>query len=392
MALTQVKTSGIAADAVTGAKVADDQIDSEHYIAASIDNEHLANNAVDTDEIADDAVTLAKMDALARGKLIVGDSSGNPSALAAGSDNYVLTMDANGDAGWEAAAGGGATINNATANELVTVASTTTQLDAEANLTFDGTSLVLTGDQMIKANDAAAKLKFKSGNVASDDEELGSVTWQSSADNVNASIAAHRATWANDGYLVFKTASSGTLSEQLRIDRFGNLDVARGNIEIKTAGKGIDFSATSNSAGTMSSELLDDYEEGTFTGTWTAYTSGCSTTQTSTNHYTKIGRQVTCWINASNMSLVGGSGPVKMEGLPFATSSSLGGGATGTAPLTYKVGFDTDMHYTFYTWQSVSFFLGYRSRNGTTWQAWDITEWDTAGAYCQMTFTYFTDS
>lgn len=43
------------------------------------------------------------------------------------------------------AGGGGTTINNATANELVTVAATTTELDAEANLTFDGTTLTLTG-------------------------------------------------------------------------------------------------------------------------------------------------------------------------------------------------------------------------------------------------------
>ena len=35
-------------------------------------------------------------------------------------------------------------LNNATANELVTVGSTTTELDAEANLTFDGSQLVLT--------------------------------------------------------------------------------------------------------------------------------------------------------------------------------------------------------------------------------------------------------
>ena len=54
-------------------------------------------------------------------------------------DNYVLTVDSNGDCGWEAAVSG-ATINNATANELVTVASTTTQLDAEASLTFEDTT------------------------------------------------------------------------------------------------------------------------------------------------------------------------------------------------------------------------------------------------------------
>jgi hypothetical protein len=149
MALTQVKTAGIAADAVTGAKVADDQIDSEHYIAASIDNEHLANNAVDTDEIADDAVTLAKMDALARGKLIVGDSSGNPSALAAGSDNHVLTMDSNGDCGWEAASAGAA-LTGSTNNEVVTVTGANA-MTGESGLTFDGTHLSITDGDLVIA-------------------------------------------------------------------------------------------------------------------------------------------------------------------------------------------------------------------------------------------------
>jgi len=109
---------------IDNAHIADDAIDSEHYAAGSIDNEHLANNAVDTDEIADDAVTLAKMDALARGKLIVGDSSGNPSALAAGSDNYVLTMDSNGDAGWEAAAAGGEILQVATVQSTTSLTAT----------------------------------------------------------------------------------------------------------------------------------------------------------------------------------------------------------------------------------------------------------------------------
>ena len=37
-------------------------------------------------------------------------------------------------------------LNNATANELVTIGATTTELDAEANLTFDGTTLTVTGN------------------------------------------------------------------------------------------------------------------------------------------------------------------------------------------------------------------------------------------------------
>tara|TARA_Y100000114_G_scaffold24236_1_gene19943 strand:+ start:298 stop:1074 length:777 start_codon:yes stop_codon:yes gene_type:complete len=40
-------------------------------------------------------------------------------------------------------------LNGATANELVTVGSTTTELDAEANLTFDGTTLAVSGNVTI---------------------------------------------------------------------------------------------------------------------------------------------------------------------------------------------------------------------------------------------------
>ena len=91
-----VVTAGINADAVTGAKIADDAIDSEHYTDGSIDTAH----------IADDQVTLAKMAGLARGKLIYGDSSGNPAALTVGSANQVLTADGT-DVAWAAAAAGG---------------------------------------------------------------------------------------------------------------------------------------------------------------------------------------------------------------------------------------------------------------------------------------------
>ena len=91
----EVKTADIAADAVTGAKIADDAIDSEHYTDGSIDTAH----------IADDQVTLAKMAGLARGKIIYGDSSGNPAALAIGSNGQTLVSDGT-DISWGAAAAG----------------------------------------------------------------------------------------------------------------------------------------------------------------------------------------------------------------------------------------------------------------------------------------------
>ncbi len=53
----------------------------------------------------------------------------------------------------EQSAGAVTALNNATANELVTVGSTTTELDAEANLTFDGSTLALTGDLNVGSGD-----------------------------------------------------------------------------------------------------------------------------------------------------------------------------------------------------------------------------------------------
>ena len=91
----EVKTADIAADAVTGAKIADDQIDSEHYIDGSIDTAH----------IGDDQVTLAKMAGIARGKIIYGDSSGNPAVLTVGSADQVLKSDGT-DISWGDAAAG----------------------------------------------------------------------------------------------------------------------------------------------------------------------------------------------------------------------------------------------------------------------------------------------
>ena len=63
--------------------------------------------------------------------------------------------------------------------------------------------------------------------------------------------------------------------------------ITGGNLKFPS-GKGIDFSSTSNSSGTMTSELLDDYEEGTWTptinvGTYTTFL---------TSRYIKIGRLV----------------------------------------------------------------------------------------------------
>tara|TARA_R110002051_G_scaffold183827_1_gene253330 strand:+ start:129 stop:929 length:801 start_codon:yes stop_codon:yes gene_type:complete len=56
--------------------------------------------------VADNAVTLAKMAGITRGSIIVGDASGDPSALGVGSNTHILTSDGT-DAAWTAPAASG---------------------------------------------------------------------------------------------------------------------------------------------------------------------------------------------------------------------------------------------------------------------------------------------
>ena len=83
------------------------------------------------------------------------------------------------------------------------------------------------------------------------------------------------------------------------------------------SGQGIDFSATSDGSGTMSSELFDDYEEGTWTPTNTA-----GITLTSTTWYSKIGNAVTinAFINIPSNSSASGC---QLQGFPFALSGTV---------------------------------------------------------------------
>ncbi len=79
------------------------------------------------------------MAGLTRGSMIIGNASGDPAELTKGSANYVLTSDGT-DIAWAASSAAVTALNNATANEIVTVGSTTTELDAESTLTFQATS------------------------------------------------------------------------------------------------------------------------------------------------------------------------------------------------------------------------------------------------------------
>ena len=79
-----------------------------------------------------------------------------------GTDGQVLTSGGAGAAvAWEDASEGTVTaINNATANELTTIGSTTTELDAEANLTFTGSALTCIGTVTVGVDNTGHDVKY----------------------------------------------------------------------------------------------------------------------------------------------------------------------------------------------------------------------------------------
>ncbi len=87
-----IDNAHIAADAVTGAKIADDAIDSEHYTNGSIDAAHLSTNCVSSAKIVDNAITLAKLEDGTQGDVLYYGASGAPARLAKGTAGQHLTM------------------------------------------------------------------------------------------------------------------------------------------------------------------------------------------------------------------------------------------------------------------------------------------------------------
>lgn len=108
-------------------------------------------------------------------------------------------------------------------------------------------------------------------------------------------------------------------AETARFDSAGDLTLQTGNLKVATAGKGIDFSANTSAAG-MTSELLNDYEE----GTWTPVVRGMSTAgtyelQNAYGKYVKVGDllMIEAYIQLASVITGGGTGNLGITGLPF---------------------------------------------------------------------------
>jgi len=118
------------------------------------------------------------------------------------------------------------------------------------------------------------------------------------------------------------------LNDVMRLDYNGNVTISNGTLIMGTSGEGIDFSANANAAG-MTSELLDDYEEGTWTPVFTP-TTGAFTSVTydglTAGQYTKIGNTVffTGRIRTDAITVGSASGALYISGFPLTVSGSPG--------------------------------------------------------------------
>ncbi len=236
MALTKVSTDGVKDDAITKSKIPANQIEASELADNAVDTNSIATQAVTNAKLGDNAVTGAK---ISNGAVVAGKIGSGAVGVNEIADNAVSAS--------KLASGVQTTVNNNANNKVITGSDTANTLEAEANLTFDGG-----GQLSIAHTDPKIALVDTTNNTDS---------YIFTDDNGSLRLQADQNSEAPDTRVRIQT--DGT--ERVSID--SNLKILDGDLIIGTDGHGIDFSAqtTAGSNYTKDSELLDHYEEGTFT-------------------------------------------------------------------------------------------------------------------------------
>ena len=110
--------------------------------------------------------------------------------------------------------------------------------------------------------------------------------------------------------------NGGSYAETMRVGTNGQITIQDGDLVIGTAGHGIDFSSSSDGAGSVSvsNEVLSDYDEGTWTPGFAALGDAGSTIAAA--DYTRVGRIVHLFFNITIVS-TSDTSPIQISGLPF---------------------------------------------------------------------------
>jgi hypothetical protein len=212
-------------------------------------------------------------------------------------------------------------------------------VDVEGSLTINGSVIPSPADILVSSDigvtvqgyDAqTAKTDTAQTFIAKQDFAFASggnyvATFQNTTNATPYNVWIKDAGTPANGYPLLIISSGDGLSTYFRVDS-GNGDISAGkNIKFLSSGLGIDFSAT---AGTGTSEVFSDYEEGVFTPTYsttgTDFTSVTYDSGVTEGSYTKIGNMVNVRISmrTSAVTIGSASGTVLISGLPFTASSN----------------------------------------------------------------------
>ena len=182
-------------------------------------------------------------------------------------------------------------------------------IDINSDLTVDGT---VTAEEIIVDSGASYSSYIKTTN---DSSNVTLNIWGNRSSGTGSSspdvrLGSEQVRSAGRDVVQIRNNSTNIAT----FDAGGDVTISAGNLIIGTSGKGIDFSATS---GTGTSELLDDYEEGTWSPVPEGGTlAGTSTIVARTANYTKVGRSVffDMVLHATSFT---GTGNFLIAGLPF---------------------------------------------------------------------------
>ena len=159
-----------------------------------------------------------------------------------------------------------------------------------------------------------------------------------------------------------QTAGSGVSNHlhavtRLKVTSLGNVEINTGNIHIGTAEKGIYFGnqvTTSASGASFSSQLLDHYEEGSWTPVLKFGGGSTGITYSARDgSYTRIGRQVTVHFMIEMTSNGSSTGTATITGLPFPVDDLVSNTVIEASGISaYWNNFEPDMFFFGFTAES----------------------------------------
>jgi hypothetical protein len=213
---------------------------------------------------------------------------------------------------------------------------TSTGIDDNATstaITINASEQVIIGDTDANVKSALTVSSNASGNAATFIHDGSAGTYFDIDCGAAGGSVDLRADAVSGAYpaLTFKTSAS----ERMRIEAGGNVEVSTGNLVIGTSGKGIDFSAVSDGSRSVSSNILDDYETGTWTPKLCLWDGTVFHTATDQGYYVKVGSLVYITIRIYNATTTTNGTVLKIKNLPYASG---GDNNQSASPLVYSSG------------------------------------------------------